>query len=189
MGVARERALFPTGGAATFLARARAVAHRAAMRNLLGGLLALSLLASPAHAQVQVRITMGLPVVLPPMVVVQPGVSVVTELDEEVYFVDGWYWVRRGPHWYRTHNHRGQWVWVEPRAVPAALVRIPPGQYRRIDHEEWKRMQRERREREKAEHRAWKERERDERREWKEREKAEHAAFKGEHGRGHHDDD
>jgi hypothetical protein len=80
-------------------------------------------------------------------------------------------------------------VWVEPRAVPVALVQIPPGQYRRIHHEEWKRVEREHREQEKADRRAWKEREKAEHREWKEREKAEHAAFKGEHGRGHHDDD
>ena len=150
------------------------------MRNLWGGLLALSLCALPARAQVQMRITIGLPVVLPPMVVVQPGVQVVSDVDDEIYFVDGWYWARRGPYWYRTQDHRSHWVWVEPRSVPVALVRIPPGQYRHIRHEEWKRMERERHEREKAERRAW-----------KEREKAEHAAFKEEHehGRGHHDDD
>jgi hypothetical protein len=163
---------------------------------LFGSLLALSLLASPARAQVQVQITMGLPVVLPPMVVVQPGVQVVTELDEEVYFVNGWYWVRRGPNWYRTHDHRGHWVWVEQGRVPVALVRIPPGQYRHIRHEEWKRMEHERKEREKAERRAWKERdkqerkawkeqEKDERKAWKERKKDEHAAFDEDKHHGH----
>jgi hypothetical protein len=159
------------------------------MRTLFGGVLALLLLASPGHAQVQVQITLGLPVVLPPMVVVQPGVQVVSELDDEIYFVGGWYWVRRGPHWYRTHDHRGRWLWVEPRYVPAALVRIPSGQYRHIRHDEWRRMEHDRKEREKAERRAWKEREKSERREWKDREKAEHAAFKEEHERhAHHDD-
>jgi len=108
------------------------------MRILLGIVMAWSLLARPATAQVQVLITLGLPAVLPPMVVVQPGFRVVSELDEEVYFVDGWYWVRRGPHWYRTHDHRGQWVWVVPSRVPATLVRIPPGRYRRLHREEWK---------------------------------------------------
>ncbi|HWE24620.1 MAG TPA: hypothetical protein VG496_11850 [Myxococcales bacterium] len=150
-------------------------------RALFGSLLALSLLALPARAQVQMQITVGLPVVLPPMVVVQPGVQVVSELDEEVYFVGGWYWVRRGPHWYRTHDHHGRWMWVEPRAVPAALVGIPPGRYRHIRHEEWKRMERERRERDKAERRGWKEREKERHREWKERENAEHAAFERDH--------
>jgi hypothetical protein len=155
------------------------------IRTLFGSLLALSLLALPARAQVQMQITVGLPVVLPPTVVVQPGVRVVTELDEEVYFVNGWYWVRRGPNWYRTHDHRGRWIWVEPRYVPSALVRIPPGQYRHIRHEEWKRMQRERREREKAEHHAWKEREKEEHRAWKDHENAEHAVFKEDRHHGH----
>jgi hypothetical protein len=142
------------------------------MRILSGTLLALCLVAQSALAQAQVQITMGLPVVLPPMVVVQPGVQVVTELDEEVYFVGGWYWVRRGPHWYRTHDHRGVWVWVAPARVPAALVRIPPGHYRRLHRERWKEARRLR----KAE-----------RKDWKEREKAQRAAWKeGKHdGRGH----
>src|SRR5205823_5171874 len=134
----------------TFLAWARSLTDRAGMRTLFGGVLALLLLASPAHAQVQVQITLGLPVVLPSMVVVQPGVQVVSELDDEIYFVGGWYWVRRGPHWYRTHDHRGRWLWVEPRYVPAALVRIPSGQYRHIRHDEWRRMEHDRKEREKA---------------------------------------
>jgi hypothetical protein len=138
------------------------------MRIVSGSMLALWLVAAPVGAQVQVQITIGLPVVLPPMVVVQPGVQVVSELDEEVYFVDGWYWVRRGPHWYRTHDHRGQWVWVAPERVPVALVRIPPGRYRRIHRAEWERERRERKEREKAERRAWKEREKAEREAWKE---------------------
>jgi len=150
------------------------------MRILSGSLMALWLVAQPASAQVQVQITMGLPVVLPPMVVVQPGVQVVSELDEEVYFVGGWYWVRRGPHWYRTHDHRGQWVWVAPARVPVTLVRIPPGRYRRLHRDEWKEARRERKEREKAERKAWKEREKAERAAWKEGKSK---------GRGHDRDD
>ena len=149
------------------------------MRILIGTLLASLLVAVPARAQFQLQITMGLPVVLPPMVVVQPGVQVVSELDEEVYFVGGWYWVRRGPHWYRTHDHRGQWVWVAPARVPVTLVRIPPGQYRRLHRAEWREARRERRERERAERRQWKEREKAERAAWKENRKG---------GHGHGDD-
>lgn len=149
------------------------------MRILIGTLLASLLVAVPARAQFQMQITMGLPVVLPPMVVVQPGVQVVSELDEEVYFVGGWYWVRRGPHWYRTHDHRGQWVWVAPARVPVTLVRIPPGQYRRLHRAEWREARRERRERERAERRQWKEREKAERAAWKENRKG---------GHGHGDD-
>jgi hypothetical protein len=161
------------------------------MRILLASLMASLLFALPARAQLQVEITLGLPVVLPPLVVVQPGVEVVSDLDEEVYFVDGWYWVRRGTSWYRTHDHRGRWAWVAPVRVPVALVRIPPGQYRRFYGEEAKEERGERREREKEERREWKNREKAERKQWKDREKAEHAMWKeGKHkGRDRHNED
>lgn len=98
------------------------------MRTLV---LALALTSSVSLAQVQVvvdvpTITFGAP---PPLVVVQPGVQVVEDYDDEVYFVDNVYWVRRGPRWYRSRDYRGGWVVVE-RGVPTTLVKLPPGQYR-----------------------------------------------------------
>ena len=82
--------------------------------------------------QVQVRV--NVPTVrfevAPPVVEVQPGVMVVRDYDEEVFFVDGRYWMRWGDgRWYRANDHRGGWVVVEPRVVPTPIVRLPPGQY------------------------------------------------------------
>ena len=38
---------------------------------------------------------------------------------------------RRSDAWYRAPSpHAGSWVLVQPRAVPAALVSIPPGKYK-----------------------------------------------------------
>lgn len=96
-----------------------------------------SVVALPAFAQVQISvqlptITFSAP---PPLVVVQPGVQVVEDNDEEVFFVDNYYWVRRGPNWYRARDHRGGWAVVESPRVPATIVRLPPGQYRRYKHE------------------------------------------------------
>ena len=96
-----------------------------------------SIVALPAFAQVQISvqlptITFSAP---PPLVVVQPGVQVVEDNEEEVFFVDNYYWVRRGPNWYRAKDHRGGWAVVEGPRVPAAIVRLPPGQYRRFKHE------------------------------------------------------
>jgi hypothetical protein len=92
------------------------------------------LLSAPALAQVKVDVQVALPTITfqapPPLVVVQPGVQVVEDFDEEVFFVDGWYWVRRGDRWFRAKDHRGGWVVVEPRLVPVAIVKLPPGQYR-----------------------------------------------------------
>lgn len=100
-------------------------------------LLLLSLLAAPAAfaQQVEVHVAVPVPTITftapPPLVVVQPGVQVVEDYDEEVFFVDGWYWTRRDARWYRAKDHHGGWVVVENRGVPGTIVRFPPGQYRK----------------------------------------------------------
>lgn len=91
--------------------------------------LVLLLLPSLALAQ-SVGIHIDLPVILPRLVVISPGVEVVPEVDEEVFLVDGWYWCRHDGGWYRSRSHRGDWVLVPTRAVPARLVEIPEGRYR-----------------------------------------------------------
>jgi hypothetical protein len=63
----------------------------------------------------------------PPLVEVRPGVQVVQDYDQEVYYTGGWYWVRHGKHWYRTQDYRGGWVMVEPRHVPHGVVVLPRG--------------------------------------------------------------
>jgi len=100
------------------------------MRNLL--LAAALAFASPALAQVSVRVE--LPSIVfpapPALVLVEPGVQVVDNYDEEVFFVDGFYWHHRGPHWYRTNAYTGGWVLVEPRFVPERIVFYEPGRFR-----------------------------------------------------------
>lgn len=103
-----------------------------------------------AAAQASVDIHFDIPAVLPRLVVVSPGVQVVPECHEEVFFHDGWYWVRRDEYWYRSRSHRGGWVMVPVRQVPPRLVSFPPGHYRN-----WKAEKEER----KAERRAEKRRE------------------------------
>jgi hypothetical protein len=88
------------------------------------------------HLQVRVDVNLSLPVirfeVAPAMVEVEPGVLVVQDYDDEVFYTSGWYWVRgRDGRWYRTRDHRGGWVVVEQPVVPAVLVRVPPGRYKR----------------------------------------------------------
>lgn len=139
------------------------------MRNLvLSALIAAAVAPAPARAQVALDIRIGFPSP-PPLVVVSPGVQVVPDYDEEVFFSDGWYWLRRDERWYRTHDYRGGWVVVPRRAVPAPLVSVPPGHYKH-----WQKEQ------EKAERKAWKEQEKADRKAWKEEEKAERKARKHE---------
>src|SRR5947209_9402179 len=74
--------------------------------------------------------SLRLPEVLPPLVVVQPGVSVVRDMDEEVFYADGYYWTRQDRYWYRSHDHRRGWSRVEGRYVPASIEQSTPGRYR-----------------------------------------------------------
>lgn len=99
--------------------------------------------ASASLAQVNVQIQIPLPTITfqapPPLVVVQPGVQVVENNEQEVFFVDGYYWHRRDEHWFRTRTHNGRWEVVDRRYVPRTIVALPPGQYRnwkRERHEE-----------------------------------------------------
>lgn len=100
------------------------------MRNLFLSLLLVSSAApglALAQGTVDIHISFSAP---PPLVVVSPGVQVVPDYDEEVFFVDGWYWTRRDAVWYRTRDYRGGWVVVRSMSVPPALVRLPPGEYK-----------------------------------------------------------
>jgi hypothetical protein len=71
-----------------------------------------------------------LPVLLPPLIVIEPGVSVFSDLDEEVFFADGAYWARQDAQWYRAPDPHGAWTRADRTRVAPALVRLPPGRYR-----------------------------------------------------------
>jgi hypothetical protein len=93
---------------------------------------------APLSALAQVHVSVSVPppptitfVAPPPMVVVQPGVQVVEDNDDEIFFVDNFYYVRRDGHWFRTRDHKGGWVVVDGPGVPPMLVKSPPGHYRR----------------------------------------------------------
>jgi hypothetical protein len=81
----------------------------------------------------QVVFSVSLPVVLPTLVVVQPGVSVVPNQDVEVFYSGGYYWTRHDSYWYRSHDHKGGWARIDEGHVPTAIAHSPPGQYRHYD--------------------------------------------------------
>lgn len=92
---------------------------------------ALSFPAAAAAQGLHAEINLQLPTVIPPMVVIQPGVQVIPEIGHEVFFVDGAYYARQGGGWYRAPSpHAARWVGVPVHAVPVALVKIPPGHYK-----------------------------------------------------------
>jgi hypothetical protein len=111
---------------------------RGARPTLLLAVAALALaVPSIPQAQVATRIRhMGFPATLPPLVEVQPGIQVVQDFSEEIFFVDSSYWTLNQGHWYRTWDHRSTWYLAKPRDIPAALARHRPGQYRNWQHDE-----------------------------------------------------
>lgn len=145
-------------------------------------------LALPARAQVQVQMHVALPAppmihfeVAPPLYEVSPGVQVVEDNDDEIFFNGGWYWCRRDGRWFRTRDWHGGWVYVAPRYVPAPIYRTPPGRYRHWRHEA--------REARHEEHRELKEEKRErkeDRREDREDRREDHDRGEG-HGHGHHE--
>jgi hypothetical protein len=69
------------------------------------------------------------------MVYVAPGVQVVADYDEPVFYSDGYYWRYYGNTWYRSNSWQGGWAhYNPPRAVvsirsPNAYVRYRPNGY------------------------------------------------------------
>lgn len=58
----------------------------------------------------------------PDLVTVQPGVQVVADYDEPVFFVDGFYWRFYDGYWYRSNNYYSGWYFYE--RPPVAVLRI-----------------------------------------------------------------
>ena len=105
------------------------------MRSAL--LLVLVFAAAPLFARAQIHVDIAVPLptvrftVAPPLVVVSPGVHVVPDCDDEVFFTDGWYWTRADGRWFRSRDWRGHWVVAHPAGVPVAVTKVPPGHYKR----------------------------------------------------------
>ena len=62
------------------------------------------------------------------LVEVSPGVEVIADWDEPIFFVDNFYWVNRGGYWYRSGWYGGGWGRVD--VVPDRVRGISnPGGY------------------------------------------------------------
>ncbi len=56
----------------------------------------------------------------PDLVVVEPGVQVIADYDEPVFYSDNYYWRNDGGRWYRSSYHNRGWVVYEaPQRVRA----------------------------------------------------------------------
>jgi hypothetical protein len=57
----------------------------------------------------------------PDLVYVSPGVQVIADYDEPIFYTDGFYWRFYGGTWYRSTYYSGGWVYARP---PVAVLRI-----------------------------------------------------------------
>ncbi len=57
----------------------------------------------------------------PDLVYAAPGVQVIADYDEPVFFTDNLYWRFDGARWYRSSYYNRGWVYAAP---PAAVLRI-----------------------------------------------------------------
>ena len=115
------------------------------MKKLLFGTIPLTLLLVfpiPTMAGVDVGISISLPppilFVAPPALVVIPEtyVYVVPDLDEDIFFYNGWWWRPWEDRWYRSRKHNSGWGHY--RSVPSFYGGIPPGWRNDYRDHHWK---------------------------------------------------
>ena len=58
----------------------------------------------------------------PDLVTVSPGVQVVADYDEPVFYTDGFYWRYYDGYWYRSNNYATGWYYYE--RPPVAVLQI-----------------------------------------------------------------
>jgi hypothetical protein len=69
------------------------------------------------------------------LVYAAPGVQVIADYDEPIFFADGFYWRMDGANWYRSGYYTGGWVYAAP---PMSIRRIArPHDYVRYRPHGW----------------------------------------------------
>src|SRR4030066_388696 len=104
------------------------------MKKLLFGTMFLALVIVvpiPTMAGIDIHVSIPLPPPIvfaaPPGVIVIPEtyVYVVPEVQEEIFFYNGWWWRPWGGRWYRSRHYSSGWVYYQ--SVPSFYARIPSG--------------------------------------------------------------
>jgi hypothetical protein len=64
----------------------------------------------------------------PELVAVSPGVQVVADADEPLFYADGYYWLYRDGVWLRSDSYRGGFARMDVNMVPSEVREIPQPQ-------------------------------------------------------------
>jgi hypothetical protein len=62
---------------------------------------------------------------VPDLVVISPGVQVIANYDEPIFYSDNYYWRNEGGFWYRSANHTRGWARVEVAPVRIRAIAQP----------------------------------------------------------------
>ena len=100
-------------------------------RTVLGGLMALALVAGASTAHAAVSVNIGINVPAPPHFVVVPGTPVAYAPDGSANYFQygGQYYVFNNGAWYTARGYNGPWVAVAPQYVPRPLLTVPVRYY------------------------------------------------------------
>jgi hypothetical protein len=99
-------------------------------------ILAMALLFCPAVASAQVVVRFGW-TAPPPLIEVSPGVQVVEDGGDEIFYTNGRYWVERGGRWYWSKDYHENWRFADVGRVPVFVRNHRRGEYlhyRRAEH-------------------------------------------------------
>ena len=73
----------------------------------------------------------------PELVYASPGVQVIADYDQPIFYADNFFWRFDGGYWYRSSSYRGGWGYAQP---PEAIVRIDrPQRYTHYRPQGWSR--------------------------------------------------
>ena len=61
----------------------------------------------------------------PDMAYVAPGVHVIANYDEPIFYADGYYWYNSNGYWYRSPRYTGGWVYVDRPSYRVARISNP----------------------------------------------------------------
>jgi hypothetical protein len=83
-------------------------------------------------ASADVSLNIGINVPSYPQLVLVPGYPVyyAPQLQANMFFYDGVYWIYQNDYWYESTWYNGPWWLVDPEDVPSFVLRVPVGYYR-----------------------------------------------------------
>ncbi len=89
-----------------------------------GWILAVSLLASGCVVHSRSHVRAEAHVATPALVEIRPGLWVVEDYHQPVFYSDGYYWLYDGGIWYRSTVHHSSWSRVQVNYVPVVVRRV-----------------------------------------------------------------